>query len=715
MKNGIVIVSLVLLNVISISCSGNITDCEMERRFFSFEIKLICDGSQKNGNDDVSCYSKFFTREEAGISVRELNTGDCRGDHLDERLPSLFKSVSEYNVSFFGIKQLSNTDLNFGNLKEFNASHNQLASLSSQLFINAPGIRSLDLSFNKIRELDTELFSPLEDLAALYLCSNLIERIDENLFKNNEKLNYLYLDNNPIKRLDENWSIFRNLKTNFVFSCPSFQEIDLSVFRQFDFVHTIENVLLIRKNGRAFRYNQIFESYRYEAFAQSIQCSAESLQRLKYFNISGLHVSNISSVIELLGPSIEVLDLSSNVILAVLDARLFQRFSNLTHLDLRNTGIWRLNFESSSNLTFPDINKKLKVLQLENNPIKVIDCNLLMLLMRMSAVKISWENVIGLETNCMGNSLEIKLDYKDDVIFRLPRNNSEFRYSKNDFQRLLHLNVSGNQLQNVRQLLDSLPSSIESLDLSENFIGKLDSHTFERFNSLKYLHLRHCNLSNFGFATFYHQSKLIALDISYNYLKKIDFYLFPMNFKELTTLNLEGNDLVEINTISHKIFPKLLYLGISRNQFSCIYLSTFLHQLHQWRNLTMLHNPSNQTHMGGVDCNHDPNLEFPIWNAMWNAKLRTDSSEQMEVTGFGARNGNATPNYVNELRGLMYLILAICTIFGGYLLVKSEFIQQISRNLNLNAMTNRVWYRRSRQTDDTGHGEELIFQENARE
>lgn len=74
------------------------------------------------------------------------------------------------------------------------------------------------------------------------------------------------------------------------------------------------------------------------------------------------------------------------------------------------------------------------------------------------------------------------------------------------------------------------------------------------------------------------------------------------NFKNLKILNLEGNDLTEVDTITRSRFPKLTSLGLSKNNFSCRYLANFLLQ---WENLSLFDNPSDQTHIDGVDCYHN--------------------------------------------------------------------------------------------------------------
>lgn len=147
------------------------------------------------------------------------------------------------------------------------------------------------------------------------------------------------------------------------------------------------------------------------------------------------------------------------------------------------------------------------------------------------------------------------------IVFQVPQNNFKLQCSKEIFQRLIYFNISSNRLQNGQQLIELHGSFVQTLDLSTNFVGKLSANTFERFNNLQILILRNTNLSNFGFGTFYHQKNLIALDLSFNKLKNINFTLLYQHFKHLETLNIEGNDITEINTIN-RFFPRL-----KRSQF----------------------------------------------------------------------------------------------------------------------------------------------------
>lgn len=80
-----VVLFLIISNAVCVLCSRIITSCEYYK---PESVKLICDVSYSE-HDYGSCYRNIFTR---GISdaVAELNSGDCKGERLDERLGQQF-------------------------------------------------------------------------------------------------------------------------------------------------------------------------------------------------------------------------------------------------------------------------------------------------------------------------------------------------------------------------------------------------------------------------------------------------------------------------------------------------------------------------------------------------------------------------------------------------------------------------------------------------
>lgn len=404
--------------------------------------------------------------------------------------------------------------------------------------------------------------------------------------------------------------------------------------------------------------------------AKQLTSAALNLPYLEILNASHNNLINISEWIFLNLPNLKEIDFSYNQIAALYSTN-FRRSLNLTVINVAHNKIATLEsgtFRSLTQLrslnlcdnliTIIDKNlfseHKLDVLQLDNNPIVYIDCKFL------SMRNISLENVEKIDISCLGDSVEIDLSGKDEAVFGIPRSNSELRCPIEKLKNLTFLNISGNRMKNISNMLELLGPSIKSLDVSLNFIGKLNSKTFKKFNNLQYLNLSHTNLSNFGFKTFYHQNKLKILDLSFNQLKKVNFTLFIRNFKNLTTLNLEGNDLVEINTVTRANFPALSVLGISKNHFTCDYLATFVRQ---WESLHLFHNPSDETHIDGVDCHH------------YEDEMVGETSVDQDSTDF---------------RFIERILLVLCIVCCGYMLTKkSKTMQEIKQNLM------RMWVERN--------------------
>lgn len=320
-------------------------------------------------------------------------------------------------------------------------------------------------------------------------------------------------------------------------------------------------------------------------------------------------------------------------------------------------------------------------------------------------------------------------------------------------RNLTNFNISGNHLPNALKVIETLGSLITTSDVSSNSIGMINAHTFEKFDNLKYLNLSRTNISNFGFQTFFHQRKLETLDISYNQLKVVDFTLLLRNFINLKTLNLEGNDLTEVKTLTNVYFPNLMNLGISRNRFSCDYLVKFLLQ---WPHLHIIYNPSDQMHIDGVDCIHLEKIEVQSEISNKNEVTNSHKGRQNEAESTGNKyfKGNSsmnnnwfhnsslimkkisettpksfilepnfnydkmtmnkensyrsrandmhsaeiTPTHVlDELRAVKYMLFILCLTCCGYMIMKSKLIQQVKRRMIANSRERNVIFRHDSQ------------------
>lgn len=467
------------------------------------------------------------------------------------------------------------------NISTINFANNYISTVETGIFTNTPDLASINFANNQLSHLDNEIFSELSEMTHLDLSHNSFKSIDAEMFKNNTKLKHLNLENNPIYRIDENILTLLLNSISVDISPININEFDSSYSK--DNLRFSEGFALRKTSGN---YTEFFDQ--------------EYLKNLKYFNISGNHLKNTSLIIMHLGPPIEILDISSNF-LEKLTAHTFESFLNLKYLNLRNTSLSSIDSDTFYPLLFPKTVRKLNVLLLNDNPIKHLDTNVFSPMMNGVEVQVSCDNVAEIDTSCIGNSLKVDILNKNEIIFTVKTRSFKLNCNKERFNQFAYFNISGNQLQNGAQIIEWLGDSVKTLDLSTNFIGRLNVHTFEKFTNLQNLNLSQTNVSNFGFSTFYHQKSLRSLDLSFNQLKKVNFTLLFRNFQFLHTLRLEGNGLSEINTVNRAIFPQLSSLGISRNYFSCDYLAIFLPQRHY----TLVIYPTNKTNIDGVDCVHE--------------------------------------------------------------------------------------------------------------
>ncbi|XP_031618700.1 chaoptin-like [Contarinia nasturtii] len=514
------------------------------------------------------------------------------------------------------------TDINFANnrinelhknifsgaaqLITINFSKNNISFMELGIFVDCHNLTKIDLSYNQIFTLDRDMFSTVADLRTLSLYGNRIEVIYSDTFKNNKLLRSLNVGANPIHSINENVLAPLAEGANVQIPCD-FESFDSSSLKNYmiNDEHVMESFFIMHK---------------------ILYCPLMKTKNLKYLNISENQMRDTTFVMSFLSSTMEVLDLSSNSVKQI-NWDLFGTCVNLKYVNLRNSSLVSINFDAFRPLL--SVHRKLEVIRLGENPFKRLDANVFLFAMNSVEVHLSCSHVEEIDTSCLGKLLTIELTDDDMVIFHIPGDKLKLICAKNRFKYLKYLNISGNQLQNGPQLMEWLGDSIETLDMSSNFVGKLSARTFERFNKLRYLNVSNTQLSNFTFATFYHLDKLRSLDISFNHLKHLDFTLLFRNFRELWTLNLEGNDLNNIDTISLVHFPKLISLGISKNNFSCDYLAKFLLP---WPNLHLMHNPSNQTHINGVDCLHIETQGISVDNSTKLQPKRTTEVPAIEST-----------------------------------------------------------------------------------
>lgn len=318
----------------NVSFSTTITDCLCTNVTGVFRTKiLICANNNANKTDSryYSCYEEIF--ENGGSDNIDIKTGDCRGSTLDPRIPNAFKDLWFYDISDHGIESISPEDFRFNQLHSLEALHNKLTFIPAGLFIHAPHLSQIDFSFNNITAVETGAFSELT------------------------KLDWLRLDNNPIRYYDGKIFLPLHFRINaFSITWNNVEEFDVSNMNGiFDFGYS----------------TQFSESF---AFGKQIGATGYStkfyaknhFEKLKVFNSTGSAVNNVVKLIQIFGPSIEVLDVSLNSI-GKLNGNIFDRFNNLQYLNLSGTNLASLDLDEIHN------RKALKVLDVSYNDLSKIN------------------------------------------------------------------------------------------------------------------------------------------------------------------------------------------------------------------------------------------------------------------------------------------------------------------------------------------------------
>ncbi|XP_065197198.1 slit homolog 1 protein-like [Sycon ciliatum] len=79
-----------------------------------------------------------------------------------------------------------------------NLSHNQLASLPTNVFANLSRLSTLHLEYNQLASLPTNVFANLPRLSVLFLVTNPLASLPSNVFANLSALQFLYIQNNSL-------------------------------------------------------------------------------------------------------------------------------------------------------------------------------------------------------------------------------------------------------------------------------------------------------------------------------------------------------------------------------------------------------------------------------------------------------------------------------------------------------------------------------------
>lgn len=178
---------------------------------------------------------------------------------------------------------------------------------------------------------------------------------------------------------------------------------------------------------------------------------------------------------------------------------------------------------------------------------------------KISEIYLQHNKIFNLDNNpfeCMSELKVLDLSYNDINVIpdHLFVNNKKLEFLKID-----HNNIVQFQCNNA----------LKVLDLSYNNIREIPDDLFVNNTKLEILRLSHNHITRFQCNK--------SIIINYNQLTSV---YSEGNFTKLKELDLSGNQLTEIDSVTPRHFPVLKMLNISNNKFSVEYLDKYFDQ---WR------------------------------------------------------------------------------------------------------------------------------------
>lgn len=636
------------------------------------------------------------------------------------------------NFSHNRISQISNDYLkHFPDLRFLDLSNNLIESLEKHQFEPITKLEILRLENNPINEYDCDFYLTIRS-AAVYMTLNHVWKLnmgclgplrvdidssDEIIFRVPESKSELRCSKKHFKNI-RNLNIAGNLAGNVLQNAPQviqllglqlhtldissfpLQTLNMSVFDEFT---NLEHLKMSPWYTMGTNCDDILHHFSSAEHSKGLKSLFLEMCPIKKIDCNLFSSIKNSFAVQVSCDQVEEIDTSclDNALEIDLnrDKCLVLRVPKInTELRCSNDKLYKIQRFNATGNEFKvnlrqiiDMSPPIKVLDAfdRNNSIKRIDCEIFSLHAAANHLNIFWDSVKEIDTSCFNNSIKIDVSDKNDVIFCVTQRDGELRFSKENFKKLTDLNIAGNHLENVTEILQYLGPSIQTLDLASNSLGNLTNQTFNGFVNLRYLSLSHTNLTAFKHEIFILR-KLIVLDLSYNRLDYFRLDPFIGSFDELNLLNLEGNDLHYLS-FSQFTLPKLSVVGIAKNKFSCLFLDGFLFSNKHLHFIQQIHYNDERV----MDCSERNDIIYI------NADMYNVDKAKGEYWALMILKGENEREYLRKLRFWKYLFLLSITLVCSYLVVKSKLIQKISQTyrsiIPYNSM-NTVAYRNETMT-----------------
>lgn len=514
---------LVLIAFAVVECKANEIRCQLfNETTKSFEI--YCERLEVDL--PYGCYSNFDIVLNP-LGVLQLKICGCD----ENRIPDIARPYTKIRVldisysRFTNLAWLPNIVQRLEHLKVINASHNEILIMSTELVAKVPKLTELDLSFNHLGVIGPDHFIGATNLRKVNLSNNILSQIHTHTFYDSVDLKYLDLSENHIIG---SMQIFHNIQNLNVLHLES-NEISLfhclsltrrnnldpfSLYISWTHVYEFD----FHRTCKNQRMRVIVDNESYSGIfvlsdgTRKFYCREQSFDYLVDFYASNHTFMNVLDILPCLGSSVKIMDLSNNEI-GQLDPSAFERFTDLERLFLRGTKLTEFDANAFA------FAKNLRALDISQNRLKTI------------------QNI-------------------------------------NSFPKLENLYADGNELENIREIVEKASESLTALDLSDGKLESLTPSTFDHLRHLETLVLRNTSLTLTDFNPFDPITRLLSLDISENNFATASFDILSNTFNFLMELSMASCQITDTSQIIQQLSVSIEQLDLSGNDLSQFDLQT---------------------------------------------------------------------------------------------------------------------------------------------
>lgn len=313
--------------------------------------------------------------------------------------------------------------------------------------------------------------------------------------------------------------------------------------------------------------------------------SSFAIKRLKKFNASNNEIATLTMLTQNT-PELMEIDLSHNRLTSI-NASTFGAVDRLVKIHLSHNQMKDIAEDSlanASNLNYIDLNdnhfssipkfphnRNLKTLHIAKNHISSFNYCFNGQTPSLSMF-LSFKNLrsFSIRVNCDASTprigpLRVLWDNKYEGVFFEP---SKFDYElhcrQESFRHLRTFVADRNSFTNILDLLHCFGPSINSIDLSGNFVESLSANAFDRFRDLITLILRETRLIDFNFNALRNQNyRLQTLDISNNNLKSVKNIELLRQFHNLHEFYAAGNQIENAQKLIDNLQSEIQRLNLA--------------------------------------------------------------------------------------------------------------------------------------------------------